>query len=272
MNTNEIIHGDCLSELRKFKNNIFQLIVADPPYFQVLLNEDWDNQWTSEKAYLDWSIEWIKECGRTLKEDGLFYIFGQLGKREHIWLHLMSMASNVLQFHDLIIWDRAVGYNERGDSFTPCYEMILVLRKSKNANPFFNKDAIRIPYDEETIKNYLRDKRYKDKDARLEHLSKGKYATNIFRVPSLKGSSNEKAGHPSQKPLRLIENIILSSSRQNDIVLDPFLGSGTTAVAAEKNLRRWIGIETNPLYIKVAGERLIEIRNSPELPLFAVND
>lgn len=272
MIVNEIIEGDCLKELKKFNNKTFQLIVADPPYFQVLLEEEWDNQWKSEDDYLDWSIEWIKECGRVLKDDGLFYIFGQLGKREHAWLHLISRATNILQFHDMIIWDRAVGYNERRDSFTPCYEMILVLRKYEDVKPYFNKDAVRIPYDEETIKNYLRDKRYKDKDARLKHLSNGKYATNIFRIPSLKGSSNEKAGHPSQKPIRLIENIILSSSRENDFVLDPFVGSGTTAVVAEKNKRKWIGIEIDPKFIKIAENRLRKIRCVQELQLFSIND
>ncbi len=194
-------------------------------------------------------MNWVRAATKVLKDDGLFYIFGQLGKCEHIWLHFCSMVTKELQFHDMIIWDRAVGYNERYDSFTPCYEMILALRKSESAKPYFNKDAVRLPYEEEKIKAYLRDKRYKDKAARLLHLEKGKYATNILRVPSLKGSSKEKAGHPSQKPEKLIEHLVLSSSRPGDLVLDPFLGSGTTAVVAERFERRWIGIEHNPDYI-----------------------
>ncbi len=268
---NKVILGDCLTELKNFNEKTFQLIIADPPYFQVLLEEEWDNQWKSEEDYLDWSIKWIKECRRVLKDDGLLYIFGQLGKREHVWLHLTSRAANVMQFHDMIIWDRAVGYNERGDSFTPCYEMILMLRKNEKEKPYFNKNSVRIPYDDETIKSYLNDKRYKDKTARLEHLQKGKYATNILRVPSLKGSSKEKAGHPSQKPIRLIEYLILSSSRENDIILDPFMGSGTTAVVSEINNRKWVGIEINPLYVKMADERLKEIRFFPEFPLYDIN-
>ncbi len=262
--------GDCIAELKNISENTFQLIIADPPYFQVLLDEDWDNQWKSEEDYLEWSISWIKECYRVLKDDGLLYIFGQLGKREHAWLHLTSRAANIMQFHDMIIWDRAVGYNERGDSFTPCYEMIIALRKNELIKPYFNKDAVRIPYDDDKIKCYLNDKRYKDKAARLEHLHKGKYATNILRVPSLKGSSREKSGHPSQKPIRLIEYLILSSSKENDIILDPFLGSGTTAVASEINNRRWVGIEINPLYVKMVEERLRIIRLSPELPLYDI--
>jgi len=251
-----IHQGDALSVLRDLDSESLQLIIADPPYFQVLTDAKWDNTWTSADDYLDWTKSWAKECERLLREDGLIYIFGQLGKREHVWLHLCSMLTRELQFHDMIIWDRAVGYNERSDSFTPQYENILVLRKSEEAKPYFNKDAVRVPYDEKTIQTYLKDKRYKDKAARETHLRKGKYATNILRVPSLKGSSKEKVGHPSQKPIALIEKLITSSSQPGDLVLDPFLGSGTTAEACELHGRQWIGIEKDPAYIEMASRRI----------------
>jgi len=249
-------HGDCGQILKTLEPNSFQAIIADPPYFQVLLGEDWDNQWRTEEDYLNWTEDWIKKAGRVLKDDGLFFIFGQLGKREHLWLHICSMATRILQFHDMLIWDRAVGYNERYDSFTPCYEMILVLRKSKDAKSYFDKDAVRTSYDDETIKQYLKDKRYKDLDARAKHLEKGKYATNILRVPSLKGSSKEKVGHPSQKPIKLIEMLVLSSSREGDFVPDPFLGSGTTAVVCQNLNRNFAGIEIEKKYIEIAKSRL----------------
>lgn len=255
-NQSKIYQGDCLEKLGIFDANIFQSIIADPPYFQVLLGEDWDNQWKTEDDYLNWTENWIKKSARLLKDDGLFFIFGQLGKREHLWLHACSMATRILQFHDMLIWDRAVGYNERYDSFTPCYEMILVLRKNKEIKPYFNKDAVRTSYDDETIKQYLKDKRYKDLDARRAHLEKGKYATNILRVPSLKGSSKEKVGHPSQKPIKLIEMLVLSSTREKDLVLDPFLGSGTTALVCQNLNRSFAGIEIEQKYIEIAENRL----------------
>ncbi len=253
-----IYQGDCRQILETLEPDSFQAIVADPPYFQVLLKENWDNQWESEEDYLNWTEDWIKKSARVLKDDGLFFIFGQLGKREHLWIHVCSMATRVLQFHDMLIWDRAVGYNERYDSFTPCYEMILVLRKNKEAKPYFNKDAVRTSYNDETIKQYLKDKRYKDLDARKTHLEKGKYATNILRVPSLKGSSKEKVGHPSQKPLKLIEMLVSSAAREGDKVLDPFLGSGTTAVVCQNLNRGFVGIEIENKYVEVAKNRLKE--------------
>jgi site-specific DNA-methyltransferase (adenine-specific) len=259
------------------------LVIADPPYFRVLTEQAWDMQWSSEAAYLEWTARWVRSAMRHLLPGGLMYCFGQLGKREHVMLHLMSQAAlNFPEvdkalgteeefaaaglacswgFHDLIIWDRVVGYNERRDSFTPAYEMILVLRRE--GTPYFDKDAVREPYDEARIREYMGDKRYKDMAAREAHLQKGKYATNLWRIPSLKGSAAEKAGHPSQKPGELIKRIILSSSAPGDLVIDPFLGSGTTAVVAEAHGRGWLGIEMHQEYITLARERLEAARFKP---------
>ena len=251
---NEIINDDVVDALTEMPDNYFQSVVADPPYYNVLEKHDWDTQWDNEGQYLHWMILWIKQCMRVLKNDGLFFCFGQLGKREHVFIHLMSLLCYEYKFHDLIIWDRAVGYNDRKDSFTPAYEMIFVLRKTDNVK--FNKGAVRIPYDEETIKEYLKDDRYKDKNAREQHLLKGKYSTNILRVASLKGTSNEKCGHPSQKPETLIEKLILCSTDMYDVVLDPFLGSGTTAYVAQNLCRNWVGIEKDKKYVSIAQRRV----------------
>ena len=251
---NRIICGDCIPEMNDLPSDIARLVIADPPYYNVLVEEAWDTSWQNQEEYLSWTLEWMQATMRVLMPGGLLYCFGQLGKREHVMLHLMSHAARKWQFHDLIIWDRAVGYNDRRDSFTPAYEMILVLRKEGAAS--FNKDAVREPYDESTIAHYVKDKRYKDANARREHLQKGKYATNLWRIPSLKGSSKEKVGHPSQKPRTLIERIVLSSSAPLDLVIDPFLGSGTTAVVAHQLNRQWLGIEALPEYVAMAQERI----------------
>jgi DNA modification methylase len=252
--SNRLICGDAVAELRKLDEKSTQVVIADPPYYNVLLEEVWDTQWKAVQEYLDWSITWVSECMRVLRDDGLCFIFGQLGKREHGFIHLMSDLCRRHQFHDLIIWDRVVGYNERRDSFTPCYEMVLALRKAEK--PKFNKGAVREPYSSEKIEAYLRDKRYKDRDARMKHLLAGKFATNILRVPSLKGSSKEKCGHPSQKPIELITKLIACATDPGDLVVDPFLGSGTTAVVAEALGRRWLGIEMNPMFVELTKHRL----------------
>lgn len=259
MNINQPICGDAVATLRQLEASSVQVVIADPPYYNVLLEHDWDTQWKAVGDYIDWSVGWVSECLRVLRDDGLCFVFGQLGKREHAFIHLMSELTRRYQFHDLIIWDRVVGYNERRDSFTPCYEMVLVLRKGEN--PKFNKDAVREAYSSDKIEVYLRDKRYKDRDARMKHLQAGKFATNILRVPSLKGASKEKCGHPSQKPIELISKLIECASDPGDVVLDPFLGSGTTAVVAESLGRNWVGIELNEEYIELTRQRLAAARD-----------
>lgn len=257
MRTNRVFKSEALAALRRLESESAQLIIADPPYFQVL-GRRWDRQWRTSEEFLEWSLAWLTEAMRVLRENGLLYCFGQLGKREHVFLHLMSEATRRWQFHDLITWDRAVGYNVRRDSFTPATEMILALRKS--ARPKFNKSAVREPYDAKTIQEYLRDPRYKNRAERERHLAAGKFATNLWRIPSLKGNHHEKCGHPAQKPEKLIERIILSSSDAGDLVLDPFLGSGTTAVVAERLGRRWLGIEQSAAYVKMAKKRILKTR------------
>jgi site-specific DNA-methyltransferase (adenine-specific) len=251
---NEIIHGDCIEEMDRLPSDCARLVVADPPYYNVLVKEDWDTQWNDESEYLEWTDRWLASAMRLLAPGGLLYCFGQLGKREHAFLHLMGRAAKQWEYHDLIIWDRVVGYNDRRDSFTPAYEMIYVLRKTGEV--VFDKDAVREPYTKKVISAYSKDKRYKDTTARLMHLRKGKYATNLWRIPSLKGASKEKVGHPSQKPEALIDRIVRSSSLPGDLVVDPFLGSGTTAVVCHTASRQWIGIDQNADYVDMAQHRL----------------
>jgi site-specific DNA-methyltransferase (adenine-specific) len=91
--------------------------------------------------------------------------------------------------------------------------MILALKKP-GAMAYFDKDAIREPYDQATQARYLKDKRYKNLSARREHLLKGKYATNVWRVPSLKGTSLEKCGHPAQKPEEIMRRLFCRPARR----------------------------------------------------------
>ena len=191
MQENRIICGDCVQVMDSLPAETVRLVVADPPYFNVLLGENWDTSWKTPDDYLLWTQRWMRSAMRLLVPGGLLYCFGQVGKREHVMLHLMSQAAIEYSFHDLLIWDRVVGYNDRRDSWTPAYEMAIVLRKD-GAPPLFNKDAVRETYDAKTIEQYLKDKRYKDLDARRAHLERGKYATNLWRIPSLKGSSKEE--------------------------------------------------------------------------------
>lgn len=249
----EIIHGDCREILPALPAECARLVIADPPYSNGP-GEGEGAQWNENETYLDWSMQWLSAAMRTLVPGGLLYCFGHTDKREHLFIHLMSRACETWNYHDLLVWDRVAGYGERSDSFTPAYEMVLVLRKE--GAPYFNKDAVREPYDMATRQKYARDTRYKDLAARMKHLKKGKKATNLWRVATLKSASREKCGHPAQKPEKLIERIIKSSSQRGDLIIDPFLGSGTTSAIAQRLKRRCIGIEQDTAYVAMARARL----------------
>ena len=258
-----VVCGDSLRLLWALPASAARVVFADPPYFRVL-GEAWDNQWPDERAYLEWSWRWMAGAGHALMPGGLLFCCGQPGKREQVFLRLMAQAleresPHAWRFHDLVVWDRCVGANERRDSWTPAYEMILVLRKD-GAPALFDKDAVREPYQEATIGKYLRDRRYKDKAAREAHLRRGKYATNLWRIPSLKGASSEKAGHPCQKPLALVERIVRACTAPGELVVDPFLGSGTTALACARLGRRCVGIEVSARFCAMARGRLQDLQ------------
>lgn len=104
---NRLICADALVGLQRLPAASAQLVITDPPYFQVLPRA-WDRQWPDAAGYLDWSLKWLEVARRALRPDGLLYCFGQLGKREHTFLHLMSAATQRWPFHDLIIRDRVV--------------------------------------------------------------------------------------------------------------------------------------------------------------------
>lgn len=265
---NQIIEADAQEALRRLPAGLAQVVIADPPYYRVL-EAGWDNQWHNEGDYLDWSLSWVDAAMRVLRDDGLFFIFGQRGKREHVFVHLTSALCHRFQYHDTIIWDRVVGYNTRRDSFDPAFEEILVLRKNDTVK--FHKERLRVPYADEVIERYARDKRYADPIARRKHLEQGKYYRNILRVPSLRGSSREKCGHPTQKPVSLIRDLILATTDPEDIVLDPFFGSGTTGLAAEGLGRRWLGIESDPAYVSMAETRLSAARAVQSQPTPALD-
>lgn len=254
--------------LRRLPAGLAQVVIADPPYYRVL-EAGWDNQWHNQGDYLDWSLSWVDAGMQVLRDDGVFFIFGQRGKREQVFIHLTSALCHRFQYHDTIIWDRVVGYNTRRDSFDPALEEILVLRKKDTVK--FHKERLRVPYAVEVIERYARDKRYADPIARRRHLEQGKYYRNILTVPSLRGSSREKCGHPTQKPVSLIRDLILASTDPGDIVLDPFFGLGTTGVAAEGLRRRWLGIESDPAYVSMAEARLAAARAVQSQPTPALD-
>lgn len=234
-----VLVEDCLDALKKLPDNSVQLIVCDPPYN--ILMADWDEH----DDYISWAREWIKESYRVLNDTGNFVIFGGLQYQgEAGGGDLLSIIHDIRQTKlfnlvNMIIWNYPNGMGAQR-FFANRHEEIIWLTKSKKY--FFDLDAVREPYDEATKKAYLRDKRLL-----AESVEKGRNPTNVWQIGRLNGNSKERVGHPTQKPIAIIDRIIKSMSYPGSIVVDFFAGSGVTTRTAMANSRHSIAVDRDPI-------------------------
>ena len=233
---------DAYKFLKTLDNESVDLIFADPPYN--IKKAEWDT-FSSQKEYVEWSMLWIKEAHRVLKRSGSLYICGF----SEILADLKWFSSSLFQGCKWLVWFYRNKGN-LGNDWARSHESILHFRKSKDF--IFNIDEIRIPYNEHTLKYPARTQ------AETSQFSNGKKTNyewtpnplgakpkDVLEIPTISNGSWEKTIHTTQKPVELLRRIILSSSNQNSLILDPFGGSGTTYAVAEAYGRKWIGTERN---------------------------
>ena len=233
----KLIFGDALEKLKEISDKSVDLIVTDPPYN---LNKDYgftkDNLEFDE--YLEFSRLWIKEAVRILKDDGTLYIF--MGMKYISYVYVMLEKEFNLHFNSWITWFYTQGIGKtRG--FSPRHDDILMFTKDKKKFKF-NLDDIRIPQKYYRSVNNIR----------------GANPGNVWEVSHVHYSNKNRKKHPTQKPEALYERMILASSNEGDLVLDPFLGSGTAMRVCQQINRQGIGIEINKEYIEMSKERLNE--------------
>ncbi len=249
---------DSLEFLKNIKDNSIDLIFADPPYN--INKAEWDN-FSSQEKYIDWSLNWIKESSRILKENGTLYICGF----SEILADLKHPAMKYFKSCRWIVWHYKNKAN-LGSDWGRSHESILHLRKSKKFT--LNIDDVRIPYSNHTLKypshpqaktsQYGNGKKRKDKWFPNPLGAKPK---DVFEIPTTCNGMDEKTPHPTQKPEELLRKIVLGSSNKNDIILDPFSGSGTTLVVAEQLERKWVGCDLTSDYNKWAIKRINSVQN-----------
>lgn len=254
-NTNgEIWLGDSIEWLKKIPSNTIDLIFADPPYN--IKKADWDN-FESQEKYINWSMNWIRESSRILKDSGSLYICGF----SEILADLKHPSSKYFYSTKWLVWHYRNKAN-LGKDWGRSHESILLLRKNKKFK--FNIDNIRIPYGNHTLKypdhpqakssQYGNGKNHSWKPNPL-----GAKPKDVFEIPAINNGMKEKTPHPTQKPEELLRKIILASSNENDIVLDPFCGSGTTAVCSEQLNRKWLTCDLNQEYLIWSIDRIENI-------------
>lgn len=244
---------DVIKFFNSIDDNSVDLIFADPPYN--INKAEWDT-FQSQKQYVDWSMNWINEAYRVLKPTGTLYICGF----SEILADIKWASSHLFKGCKWLVWFYRNKAN-LGNDWGRSHESILHFRKSKKYT--FNLDEIRIPYNEHTLKYPIRlqaeTSQYnngKGKKYIWEPHPKGAKPKDVLEIPTISNGSWEKTIHSTQKPIELVKRLVLSSSNQNDLIVDPFGGSGTTYAVAEAFNRKWLGTELEKTYCQVIKERV----------------
>ena len=231
---NQLICGDAVEELAKFSDASIDLVVADPPYN---LGKDYGNN-RDLRAWHDYESftrNWLNEAIRILKPTGSIYVF--MGVRFISKLFLILQDEFDLYFNGWITWHYTQGMG-RKTGFSPRHEDLLYFTKTEEFT--FNLESIRVPQ-----------KYYRERNNMA-----GANPGDVWEFSHVHYSNPEREQHPTQKPEGLLERIIQASSNINEIVLDPFVGSGTTCRVAKILKRKWIGIDINPDYIAMSQKRI----------------
>jgi site-specific DNA-methyltransferase (adenine-specific) len=230
----EIIEDNALNHLKKIDTRSVDIVIADPPYN---LGKDYGNN-NDQKTfdeYIRFSQEWIREAHRVLKNSGTIYIF--MGVRFISYLYPILEKEYGFIFNSWITWHYTQGLGKT-KGFSPRHDDILMFTKTKNYKFFL--DDVRIP----------------QKYYRSINNMRGANPGDVWAFSHVHYCNANRQPHPTQKPEALIERMVLASSEKNDLVLDPFSGSGTTLRVCQQLNRRCIGIELNPEYVALAKERL----------------
>jgi site-specific DNA-methyltransferase (adenine-specific) len=254
--------GDSIQWLASLASESVDLIVADPPYN--INKAEWDS-FESQQAYVAWSLNWIEQAARVLKPTGTLYVCGF----SEILADIKLPALRFFEGCRWLVWHYKNKANLRSD-WGRSHESILHFRKSKEFT--FNVDDVRIPYGNHTVKYPERTQaetsqygsgRTNGKKQTWRPHPRGAKPRDVIEIPTTCNGMNETTPHPTQKPEELVRKLVLASSNEGDLVIDPFLGSGTTAVVAEQLKRHWLGCDLSQEYCQWAIERIELVKDWP---------
>ena len=242
----KLIENDTFTTLKEFTEKSFDMIFADPPYFlsndgitcnsgkMVSVNKGiWDKALSVNDKY-EFNRKWIHECYRILKDEGTIWISGTL---HNIYSIGMALEEEGFKILNNITWQKTnPPPNLACKTFTHSTETIL----------WAKKDLKKVKY----TFNY----------ALMKELNNNKQMKDVWTTSLTKPSEKKNGRHPTQKPLEILERIILASTNENDLILDPFCGSSTTGIAAAKLKRNYIGIDNEKEYLDLSIRRYKEIK------------
>jgi modification methylase len=253
-----ILIGDCLAELARLPEGSVDLVFADPPYNLQLdgdllrpdntvvdgVHQDWD-KFLSFADYDSFSRAWLTQCRRVLKPNGALWLIGSYHNIFRLGATLQDLGFWVLND---VIWRKTNPMpNFRGRRFTNAHETLIWASRSPASRYTFNYESMKALNDDLQMRS--------------------DWLFPICSGPErLKDADGHKA-HPTQKPEALLQRVLLATTHQGDVVLDPFFGTGTTGAAAKRLGRHFIGIERDPIYAKVAADRIAAVQPMPAAAL-----
>lgn len=251
-----LYNGDVIKALSKLKKESVDMIFADPPYNlsndgftcqsgkQVSVNKaDWDKS-KGFKADCKFHNEWIKACYKVLKPNGTLWISGTYHSIYACGFALQKQGWHII--NDVSWFKPNAAPNLACRQLAASHETLLWVKKTKKAKHIYNYKLLKY--------SVWEDDYFKKPDKQMR---------SVWAINTTPAKEKKFGKHPTQKPLALLERIILASSNEGDLILDPFCGSATTAVASLKNNRRFIGIDSNIEYLdKLAIPRIIEFDNN----------
>ena len=253
MEINKIHHLDAITFLKRLEPNSIDLAIVDPPYN--MKKAPWDT-FKTQREFLEFTYNWLDELIPKLTSSGSLYVFNTPFNSAYILQHLVSRG---LEFQNWITWDKRDGFNSSKRRYTHGQETILFFTVSKNYT--FNADAIRVPYESADRIDAAKLKGILKNGKRWFPNEKGRLCGEVWHISSERHTTKvngkiQKLEHVTPKPMQMIDRMILASSNPGDLVLDCFMGSGTTAVSAKSHGRNFIGSEADAEYVKIARRRL----------------
>ena len=298
----QLYNDDCIiGMINHVVNESVDLVIADPPYFKVI-GEKWDYAWRTDRDYLDWSEKWIYEICRSLRKGGTFYLFGYF----RMLCKMMPILEKYgFELRQQIIVNK--GIQAVSGRATKNYKMFPNVTESilflvKDSKPFVKKflknrqkeigisskeinDSLGVKsngggmwsiYTGDNVCKQLPTEEIWNKLQQILQFdipySKISQTYNAqLGITDVWGDINfyeEKRYHPTQKPQRLIDRLIIASSNEHDLVIDPFSGSGSTMLSAYRNNREFIGFELDETYFNLSNDRLNECVSKQKNKLF----
>jgi site-specific DNA-methyltransferase (adenine-specific) len=233
-----LVQADCLELLAQIPSGSVQLIICDPPY-NINIAE-----WDAWPDYTNWARDWLRESERVLSDSGNLVIFGGLqyqgeaGSGDLLTLMSDMRTHNPMRLVNLIVWNYPTGMSAHR-FFASRHEEIAWF--AKTSRYFFDLDAVREPFDDETKARYMKDKRL-----RAESVEKGKNPGNVWRMTRLNGNSKERVGHPTQKPREVVQRLVRSLSYPGSVILDFFAGSAVATAIAITEGRHSVSGDIDP--------------------------